>query len=196
MKGHESLVIDQREIQRRGGKCVKFPVSCLVHDMIVDVFGDVNIVVLDTTYGEGRFYGAFRPLLLLGTDIKIHNWVVKPDWFSLVPSWSAWRMVDKLMVSPDLIVVDPPWTSYTHRGRKHYYEYRGLGDAKMVLEGAFITARKLGVRYILIHYKDRVVPRDGRILYEKYFIYVSRYLKNNDIKNNPNKTWFGIIERV
>jgi len=193
--GLESFLVDQRDIQKRGGKCVKHPVSCLIYDMLKELGMNLEqLIVLDVTYGEGRFYGAWRPRLLLGSDIRVHRWVVEPDWFTRCPSWSVWTRVQKLGIVPDIVVVDPPWTNYNHRGRKHYYEYMALGDDSTVLEGGLITARKLGVKYLLVHYKDRIVPSGTRVLNEKYFIYVSRYLKNNEIDTNPNKTWFGILE--
>ena len=189
------LVVDQRDIQRRGGVCAKFPVSCLIRDMLKEIgFQLEKLVVLDVTYGEGRFYGAWRPRLLLGSDIRIHRWIVKPDWFTICTSWSVWNRVQKLGIKPDLVVVDPPWFSFTHRGR-NYYNY-SFGSPEQILIGGLESAAKLGSNHVLVHYNKIVVPRNWSLLRQVEFIYVSRYLKNNQINTNPNKTYFYILKKV
>ena len=58
------------------------------------------------------------------------------------------------------------------------------------------SATKLGVRYVLIHYNKVTIPHGWKLLKQVNFIYVSRYLKNNQINTNPNKTYFYILKRV
>ena len=192
--GLESQLVDQRDIQRRGGKCSRYPVSCLIHDMLMELgLQPEKLVVLDVTYGVGRFYGAWYPRLLIGSDVKIWKWEIVPDVFILQPSWNVWWTVAKLGVKPDLVVVDPPWTNYNHRGRT-YYEY-SFGSPDQILKGGLESAAKLGSNHVLVHYNKIVVPRNWSLLRQVEFIYVSRYLKNNQINTNPNKTYFYILKK-
>ncbi len=190
-------VIDQREIQERGGKCARFPVSCLIRDMLRELGLESKVrVVFDTTYGEGRFYGAFRPELLIGADIRVLNWVVEPDLFIKKPVWSSWKVVKKIDIRPDLVVVDPPWGTITgsrHGTRPHYY--KPFGSPEIILEEGIKAAEKLGCNHILIHYYRIVERENWRIINAKRFIYFTRFLKQ-DTKYNPNTSYFYILKKV
>ena len=194
--GLESVcTIDQREIQKRGGKCSKYPVSCLIYNMLSSVgLIPESLVVLDVTYGVGNFYRAWHPKVLIGSDVKIWRWEIAPDVFILQPSWNVWWTLLKLNIKPDIIVIDPPWSSNSHRGRT-WYNY-SFGTPEQILRGGLESAAKLGIRYALIHYNKVVVPKGWKLVKAVKFIYVSRYLKNNDIENNPNHTYFYILKRV
>ena len=197
MQGLDILVIDQRDIQKRGGKCVKFPVSCLIYDLLKSIgLQPEQLIILDVTFGEGRFYGAWRPKLLLGSDIKVYNWVVVPDWFTKCPSWSAWIRVQKLGIKPDLVVVDPPFSSYEggYEKRKHYMQSLAFGNGKTILEGGLETAKQLGCKNALIHYNKLYVPNDWQLVKYVEFLFFTRYLKQ-DTKYNPNTSYFYILER-
>ena len=172
-------VVDQRNIQSRGGKCAKYPISCLLHDMLEKTMHSLeHMAVLDVTYGQGRFYGAWRPRLLLGCDVRIHSWVVKPDWFSIVPSWSAWRMVRKLGVTIDVVVVDPPWSRYIYYRRPQFNT--AYGSIKDILYGGIRTAKEIRARYLLVHYREPVELDDWIPLETIEFHPVSRYINNID----------------
>lgn len=182
-------VVDQRDIQARGGKCAKYPISCLVYDMLLKTLHNPeHMVVLDVTYGQGRFYGAWRPKLLLASDVKIHQWVVEPDWFTKSPSWSVYKKVEKLGVVPDVVVVDPPWTQYIHRRRQQFNTVYGSPDT--ILEGGIRTAYRLKARYLLIHYKKYVEPEDWILVDAVEFHPVSRYI--NNLENQ--KSYFILLE--
>ena len=187
-------VIDQRDIQRRGGLCAHFPVSCLIRDMI----GEAGIkpeVVFDTTYGEGRFYGAWRPEVLIGADIRILNWVVTPDFFIKLPVWVSWRSLKKLDIVPDLVVVDPPWGQVTgsrHGTRPHYYS--ALGSPDLILSEGIKAAERLGCRYVLVHYYKVAERENWRLLLAKRFVYFTKFLKQ-ETKYNPNTSYFYILEK-
>ena len=76
------MVIEQREIQKKGGLCARYPVSCVVRDLIgaTNLFKPlIPINILDLTYGEGRFYASFRnKVKVYGFDILRLDHVVKP----------------------------------------------------------------------------------------------------------------------
>ena len=183
--------VDQRDVQKRGGVCARFPVSCLLHDMLRSS-GTKHDIVLDVTFGEGRFYGAWRPKVLLGTDIRVLDWVVDPDWFARCPSWSAWARVKKLGVKPDLIVVDPPFTRNSMALRRHFQLNRALGDEKMILDGAVTTAVKLGTRVLLVHFNDLYIPRGWELSEAiKFKFYARRTTQRGD-----NYTYFYIMHYV
>lgn len=190
-------VVDQRFIQRLGGRCARFPVSCLIKDLLIDLGIESVGIVFDTTYGEGRFYGAWRPEVLIGADVRVLDWVVRPDLFIKLPVWSSWRVLKKLGLESriDLVVVDPPWgvaTGSRHGTRPHYY--KPLGSPDLILEEGIKAADRLGCKYVLVHYY-KVVNGDGwEIAAAKKFIYFTRYLKQNT-KYNPNTSYFYILQR-
>jgi len=146
--------------------------------------------VLDVTYGVGGFWVAGKPELLIGSDVKVWQWKVVPDVFILSPSWAVHKVIKKLGLESriDLVVIDPPWSSYTHRGRSYYtYAY---GSDRDILMGGLRTARSIGAKYVLIHYREVLIPEGWELIKKVKFIYVSRYLKNNNINTSPNTTWF------
>ena len=183
-------VIDQREIQSRGGVCAGAPVSCLLKDMLIHNNIDYReLKILDTTYGEGRFYLAWRPRLLLGSDIMIHEWKARPDWFTLSPAWEAWSMVKKLGIGIDMVVSDPPWSKHGHTRRKPFNILYGTPED--ILRGSMRTAEKTSARYLLIHYPIVVELEKWETIDIVEFHPVSRYI--NNIENI--KSYFILMEK-
>ena len=184
-------VIEQIEVQRRGGICVKYPVSCLIFDLIsnvLDVFHR-RIVILDLTYGEGRFYkafGVFKPYII-AIDIRKLNWHVVPDEFYLTAAWRWKHVVNHKKV--DLVVVDPPWMEWRRgsEGRYHYSVYNIVGSPLSILNAGFEAAIHYNA-YILIHYKERVTHEKFDLLNEIWFRGRSR------LANLSRPSWFGILK--
>ena len=183
----EVRLVDQRDVQRRGGACGRAPVSCLIHDILAEAGIDPRgLTVLDTTYGEGRFYIAWRPRLLIGVDIQVPRtgWIVKPDIFIPHNIFTIDRLLDALPV-PDIVVVDPPF-GYWQRHRPHYHLFNYL--ARDIIDKAAGIAREYGVP-LLVHYRD-IVELDGlTLVHGVRFIYVTRYLNN---ENLGKTTFFGL----
>jgi len=193
-------IVDQRDIQRRGGRCAKYPTSCLIHDMLERLLRKQglrpeDLVVLDTTYGEGRFYGAWRPYRLIACDIRRWEWVVRPDVFVRAPSWSCWRKLG--LESVDLVVVDPPWMEKPGNGTREPYMLRyAFGSPETIILGAITTAEMLQAKHVLVHYTRYILRPGWRIAGAVKYVYVSRYLKNQDLDSSPNHTLFYILEKV
>ena len=185
-------VILQEDIMRLKG-CRLKPSSCLIR-MLLEEAGlePRGLTVVDVTYGEGRFYLAWRPRLLLGCDVRLLKWKVEPDWFALTPSWACWTRVEKLALETDLVVVDPPFSERGHRswkhGRPHYNIWAAVGGKENVLRGGFRTAEQLGTPNILVHYNERVEPEGWQIIAEKWWRPRTRYLNLDD-----TITWWGVL---
>lgn len=185
-----SLIVDQRDVQRKGGVCAKSPISCLIKDMLENIgLEPRNLVVFDVTYGEGRFYLAWRPRILIGADPYIHDWKVEPDIFIKKPVWSSWKTLVNLGLESriNLVVVDPPWTRYRHRHRQPFNHI--LGTPETIIMEAVKASEQIGAEHLLIHYKEPVNLEAQPILEIRYK-YLSRYLKNNGDKT----TWFAIYK--
>jgi len=56
----EMLIIDQRNIQKKGGRAARYPYSYALYIFLKRYFNIKNIVIWDCTYGQGRFYAAWR----------------------------------------------------------------------------------------------------------------------------------------
>lgn len=75
-----------------------------------------DLVVVDLTYGLGRFYRIARKRIvnLIGVDIEKHEWEIKPDVFYQMPCQLFVHNVLKRKIElpqhVDLVVVDPPWS--------------------------------------------------------------------------------------
>ena len=189
-------VILQSELQKRGGKCVRAPVSCLITDMIAEA-GVPQSVWFDATYGEGRFYIAFRPRVLIGADIRFLEWVVKPDAFILSPVWSSWRYLAKLGVRPEVYVLDPPWQECVKGngcrgrevgGRYHYRASLAVGSPETILGEGVKAAERLGVRYILVHWREEVKL-------EGWSLTQSVHFKPFLPRATEYTSWFGLLRR-
>ena len=190
------MIVRQQDIQRRGGVCVRYPVSCLVRTMVQDVFGEYDFLrILDLTFGEGRFWRAFdrSRIYLVGFDIRKLNWHVRPDEFYLQPSW-RWSLFLK-KYSFDLVVVDPPWAEW-HRGwdrRGHYLACNALGWWRQIVFDAAAAAEYFDA-YLLIHWKKRYIPRGFQVLNELYFKGRSRLANMDRGKYSQYSSWFAILK--
>ena len=184
-----SIIVDQRDMQRRGGICAKVPVACMVADLLRSAGLEAkSLTVFDITYGEGRFWAASRPRVLIGADINMLDWVVKPDVFIPAPAWQSWRIVKKLGIQVDLIVADPPWSDRGSSKRRHFGLDRALGSPRLILEAATRAARELGAKYLLVHFKNRWVPQGFSVVSERTWSPVTRYVQ-------AGTTWWGLLRR-
>ncbi|WP_131159374.1 hypothetical protein [Aeropyrum pernix] len=153
-----------------------------------------RITVFDATYGRGIFYASWPRLkLLIGADIRILPWVVIPDAFIQKPVWSSWRIVARMGVKPDIVVIDPPWVDRGSSTRRYYGLDLALGGPRLILNEAIKGARELGASHVIIHYKDRVEPEGYGLVKEVFFEPVTRYMKRS--RRSPY-TWFGLFKRV
>lgn len=171
-------VIDQRNIQKLGGKATKYPSSYIVYSILSehDLFGRV----LDVTYGQGRFYAYKRPFLLVGADVKVWDWIVVPDFFILRPVWSLKQVLEKVNMEFDVIVCDPPaWNKGVHYNKRDMFSYV-VGTSELIIKYAIKLTRELGVRYMLLHYNK--VLDNMKIVDNVEFVYVARYLNNPDYR--------------
>lgn len=184
-------VIDQRDIQRRGGICTRSPISCMISDLLKEA--DIEPArVFDITYGEGRWWQVYRPSILIGADIAVHEWLVAPDLFIPKPAWHSYRVLQQLGIRVDLVAVDPPWVSKGYTKRPHFGIDKMIGSPMLILDSAAKAAEALGSNYLLLHYKDRWVPDGWRIVVEKEWIPFGRYI--NKSKKKPS-TWFAVLAK-
>jgi len=146
-------VVDQREIQRMGGRRAKYPTAAVV-DMLLRPLKPY--CVLETTYGEGRFYAVFRPPYLIGADVARLEWVVRPDEFHQMPVWALYHALRGGRVAlgrrPDAVVCDPPWGFWQRRS--HYWRSRAYGSPRLILEYSLKVAELVGARLFLLHWGE------------------------------------------
>ena len=146
-------VVDQREIQRMGGRRAKYPTAAVV-DMLLRPLKPY--CVLETTYGEGRFYAVFRPPYLIGADVARLEWVVRPDEFHQMPVWALYHALREGRVAlgrrPDAVVCDPPWGFWQRRS--HYWRSRAYGSPRLILEYSLKVAELVGARLFLLHWGE------------------------------------------
>jgi len=180
-------VIDQRDVQRLGGRATRYPTSYIVYSILAR-HGLYNNV-LDVTYGRGRFYYYKRPSFLVGADPKVWEWIVIPDIFIPRPVWSLKPVLEKLDIDFDVVVFDPPaWNPNTYYNRRDEYSYI-LGTARLIIEKTIELARDLGIKYMLLHY-NKVLELE--VVENIKFKYVSRYLNNEKL----DKTTFFTLYKV
>ncbi|RLI85089.1 MAG: hypothetical protein DRP01_06965 [Archaeoglobales archaeon] len=178
MVSKKHSVIDQREIQKIGGKASRYPTSYIVVSLL-EKHGLFNSV-LDVTYGQGRFYYYRRPRFLVGVDPRVWDWVVKPDIFIPKPVWAVKEVIKKLNIVFDVIVCDPPaWNPGTHYNKRDLYSFV-VGSSKIIIQKTIELAKELDINYMLLHYKD--VINGPKVVEDIEFIYVSRYLNNPDMR--------------
>jgi len=181
-------VVDQRNIQSRGRACVKFPVSCLIRDLLIEsgiLKPNKELKVLDLTYGEGRFWGAIPEAKVWGFDILKLNWVINPYVF-FNESCEKWKNEVKVLNNCfDLVVVDPPFMPHNRSPKmRKYYEDRG--NLPLILkEGK--EASEYFKAPLLVHFMWKCVPYGFHVLSEAWFQAFTRYL------NKPKPTWFGVL---
>mgnify|MGYP001773030560 CR=1 FL=1 len=168
-------MVDQRDVQRLGGKAAKFPSSFVVADILVR-HGIER--VLDVTYGRGRFYYIYKPPLLFGADPKKWEWVTEPDVFIQAPVWALRRRLDRQQQF-DAVVCDPPvWRKGVRYNGRPEYNYV-LGSARLIIDEAVRLARMLGVKFFLLHI-DRLM--EFPVVEDIQFRYVARYLNLPELR--------------
>ena len=183
------LLVDQRDIQKRGGVHSRYPASSVVADLLRSVDGSR---VLDVTYGEGRFYRVYRPELLIGADPQIWKWVVKPDVFIPQPVWKLLALDWLKHFKPRVLVCDPPW-GIRHRKRPLWFGDRILiGSSEVIISYAFMLARQLNIPYLLLHYNRLWKEKDWTRVQTISFRYVTRYLNNPSLQKT---TYFILYKR-
>ena len=168
------MSVDQREIQKLGGRAARYPSSYIVVTLL-EKHGLFS-AVLDVTYGRGRFYYCKRPKLLVGVDPRVWGWVVQPDIFIPKPVWAAKPILKQMNFRFDVVVCDPPaWNMGTRYNRREEYSFV-IGSAQLIIEESVKLARELGVPYMLLHYNKLL--NNLEVVEDIEFVYVARYLNN------------------
>jgi len=182
------MVINQLDVQRRGGACAKYPVSCVVRDLLSDaglLKPFERFKVLDLTYGQGIFWYALPQAVVVGFDVKELKHVREPYLFYHDDCGKWWMYLTPLIWSFDLVVADPPWAKYAFRTRKHF---KGDGEEERILNiGKWVS--EVFHAPLLVHYKERWVPEGFEVVKEVWFQGRHRYSKK------PKPTWFGVLRR-
>ena len=176
--------VDQREIQKRGGLYAKFPSSHAICSMLERY--NCDSVVLDVTFGEGRFYKTCRDniFFLIGSDPKRWDWVVKPDLFYPFNVFYLYMLLSKKKFNLplrkldviDVIVVDPPrWSTYAIYNRRKMYNNL-VGTPESIIETGGKIAKLLNTRYVLVHYRTMVQIEGYTPIHVVKFKWFARYL--------------------
>jgi len=169
------------EIQKLGGVCVKYPTSCILKWFLTKYLRlPERALVLDLTYGEGRFWYATN-YLVYGVDIKRLAWVKEPFVFIKDSLYNIWGYPDVVSQPFDLVVVDPPFTKHKHR-RTHYRVSGSLKEAYNMVLFAIDLAQTLG-KPLLVHFREPINWADYGFFLESYSRYASGLLCG----------WFGLF---
>ena len=168
MYSNSIRIIEQWEIQRRGGKCARYPSSCIVVQLL-DEAGLLRplqpLSILDLTYGEGRFWAALSQAVVAGFDVRRLGWVRRPRCFWRAPAqhWQRYtsEIEECLAGRPQLIAVDPPWQRW-QRGRevggRYYYRAANAWGAPEEILRAAAEAAQHWQAPLLVHYATRWLP--------------------------------------
>ena len=154
------IALDQREVQKWGKMCAKHPSSAVVA-MLLRRAGSAR--VLETTYGEGRFYLVHRPPFLAGVDPARRQWLVRPDLFFEMPVQIFLEKLARGEVAVpriDTVVCDPPWGRGEYRKRPHFAAARAVGSPQQIVECSAKVAELLGAKHFILHF-DRVPAIEG-----------------------------------
>jgi len=175
-------VVDQRDIQKKGGPHVRFPSSYIVCKLLRSINARR---ILDVTYGVGRFYVLCRREveLLVASDPVKWEWVVEPDIFYQLTVWQLYDGVRRggiVVPSVDVIVCDPPkWNTSVSYNRRSHYNFI-IGTPSLIIDYSVKLASMLNVKHLLLHY-NRISNIDKpRHVIE--FHWFARYL-NTEVKN-------------
>jgi 23S rRNA U2552 (ribose-2'-O)-methylase RlmE/FtsJ len=147
-----------------------------------------DLIVLDLTYGKGRFYRLVKNKIktLIAVDIIKHDWEIKPNIFY---NMSCIDFVNNVIENKmkfekiDIIVVDPPWSSE----KRGYFPKRiGISNmpyhmkinSKSIIDAAiklshFLAApllyrykKHLSCNHILIIEAETIImKRKGKVFY-------------------------------
>jgi len=163
------MIIDQRDIQKLGGKAAKYPTAYVISTLLKKINAKR---VLDVTYGRGRFYYIYRPEFLAAADPVKRQWVVTPDIFYQTHVWGLFNLLERHDF--DVVVCDPPkWHKGVRYNKREEYN-QVIGDAYSIIMGALRLAHeKVAAKYFLLHY-DRVLPLE--VVEDVEFVWWARYL--------------------
>jgi hypothetical protein len=174
---------DQRDIQRLGGVLRDYPSSAIVARLLRSVRSDV---VLDVTYGRGRFYRIYRPKYLVGVDPIKWEWIVKPDEFYQMSVYALYRELINNRLSfkdVDVVVVDPPkWTGANYRKRDEFNYI--LGTPELIIEYGFKVAKLVKAEHVLVHFNKVFNNLNPTYIIE--FKWFARYLNTK----NKNTSYY------
>ena len=188
--GWENVIVDQREIQRLGKGCGKYPVSCVIRNMLVEtnvIKPLSSIHVIDLTYGEGRFWALIPNAKVWAFDIRKLRWVRKPFVFINDTAEKWYHYVNRLPKHVDLVVADPPFMPYRRgRERRRHYE-DGSGNIAPILRAAEKAARYYKAK-LLVHFLWQAVPYGFKVIVETWFRPVISFVMHS------MPTWFGLLE--
>jgi hypothetical protein len=146
------------------------------------------LVILDLTFGVGRFYRLSRQMIkkIIAVDITKHNWEVEPTTFYQM---DCRVFVDKVLNGEielgdvDIVVVDPPW-SHEKRGvmareagiSRQPYHLRGV-DSKSIIHAALRLSEAFN-KPLLYRYREPLpcnhmvlVAAEVKMIYNKGQIY-------------------------
>jgi hypothetical protein len=176
-------VIDQRDIQKRGGDFTKYPSSYVVCSLLRKY---TLRKVLDITYGEGRFYKlCFYDLEIVGVDPIQWNWAVKPKQFLQMNVFQLYAALKHRLVKlqqPDVVVIDPPkWNPSVAYRKRDMYNYI-IGTPHLIVEYAIKVAELLKTKHLLIHYRELLEIENYKPIHIIEYEWFARYL-NTDGKN-------------
>jgi hypothetical protein len=188
---HPVAEVDQRDVQKRSITCHDYPGSYVV----ADILKKFNIKrVLDVTYGRGRFYKAYRPELLIGSDPVKWGWLVYPDkFYQLTVFQLNMKLRSREIEIPKIIacvVVDPPkWSANGRYNKRDEYNFI-IGSPKLIIEYAKLVAQQIMAKYLLVHYRE--VLNLGKIVYVVRYMWLARYAYTKD-KNISYFALYGVV---
>jgi predicted RNA methylase len=139
-----------------------------------------NLVVVDLTFGTGRFYRIARKRIanLIGVDIEKHEWEIKPDVFYQMPcQLFVHKVLKGLIELPqhiDLVVVDPPWSQ----------EKRGVFPVSHMPRAALYHIKNINTKAIIMVAEKLAAYLDAKLLYR----YKECLTCNHIIKVDANVT--------
>ena len=191
--------VDQREIQKRGGIYVKFPNSYVICSLLQRY--NCNSV-FDVTFGEGRFYKTCRDNIdiLIGSDPKRWDWVVKPDFFYPFNVFYLYMLLTKKKFNLplrklDVVVVDPPkWIINATYNKREMYNYL-IGTPELIIETSEKIANLLNTRYVLVHYRNVVKLARAREQYIPIHLVEFKWFARYLYTENKNTSLYILYER-
>lgn len=187
--------VRQQDVQRRGGVCARYPVSCLIVDLLreAEVLRPLErLRVLDMTFGEGRFYPAWRPVVY-AFDVRRMRLHYRPARIVYAPCF-RWREYEgdiaEVLGGVDLVVVDPP---FSRRGpsnnRAPHFHTDSLTYSEAIVRSCGLAAARRFGAPLLYHY-PRPLGGLGEVLAEAYLRPAHRYSK---LYKKDVLTYFAVV---
>jgi len=163
--------------------------------MLQQVFGTTRLKILDVTFGQGRFWGAFHKHieLLIASDPFIWDWIITPDKFINTTVWGLWEYLDELLrYNFDIVVVDPPFGKHRYNSRTRPQFNKIIGTPFIIIREAIRLAEQLFCKHVLIHWDRIWIPKGWKLELAYGFIYYCRYLKQR-VFPKPGTSYFYIV---